>query len=133
MDVFLKVLTDYKIIDFIIVGVGVFGLSLVVDRYRKLYKEYTLPAEDFMQKIMTMVESDRIEEAIALCGAHDKKPLAYVTKRILERSDRDDDAIEQSYNVATSEVAPKLSPFKVMIASSVAGFVGVTLEKIGTA
>lgn len=108
MDGFLKLLTDYKIVDFIIVGVGVFGLSLVVDRYRKLFREYTLPAEDFMQKIMTMIESDRVEEAITLCAAHDKKPLAYVTKRILERSDRDDDAIEQSYNVATSEVAPKL-------------------------
>ena len=108
MDVLLKLLTDYKIIDFIIVGVGVFGIALVVDRYKKLYKEYALPAEDFMQKIVQMIESDRVEEAITLCGAHDKKPIAYVTKRILERSDRDDDAIEQSYNVATSEVAPRL-------------------------
>lgn len=108
MDVLLKVLTEYKIIDFIIVGVGVFGLALVVDRYKRLYKEYALPAEDFIQKIVQMIESDRIEEAITLCGAHDKKPMAYVTKRILERSDRDDDAIEQSYNVATSEIAPRL-------------------------
>lgn len=108
MDVLLKLLTDYKIIDFIIVGVGVFGIALVVDRYKKLYKEYALPAEDFIQKIVQMIESDRVEEAITLCGAHDKKPMAYVTKRILERSDRDDDAIEQSYNVATSEVAPRL-------------------------
>jgi biopolymer transport protein ExbB/TolQ len=109
MDTFMKILVDFKVIDFIIGAMGAFGLALIIERFRALYFSYSLKAEAFMAKVMRLVEDDNVEEAIALCGASGKKPLAIVVKRILERSDREDSAIEASLDIAASEVAPRLS------------------------
>lgn len=108
MDGFLAFLNNYKIIDFCIVGVGMFGMYLTFDRYRALFNEYALAAEPFMKQVMSLVEQDKIEEAITFCSANEKKPLAYITKRILEKSDRDDEAVNTALDIASSEIAPKL-------------------------
>jgi biopolymer transport protein ExbB len=108
MDTVLNFLNNYKIIDAWIVGVGVYGMYLIYDRYRSLFVECALPAEPFLKQVMTLIDQDKIEEAITFCTANEKKPLAYVTKRVLEKSDRDDHAIESSLDIAASEVAPKL-------------------------
>lgn len=108
MDGVLSFLANYKIIDACIVGMGFYGIYLIYDRYKALYIEYTLPAEPFMKQVMGLVEQDKIEEAITFCTANQKKPLAHVIKRVLEKSDRDDDAIEGSLDIASSEIAPKL-------------------------
>jgi biopolymer transport protein ExbB/TolQ len=108
MDIILKVLVDYKIVDACIILVGVFGFALVIDRFKALYMDLAMPTEQFMKQVMGMVEQDKIEEAITFCAANDKKPLAYVVKRVLETSDREDSAIESSLDIAASEVAPKL-------------------------
>ena len=108
MDTVLSFINNYKIVDMFIVLVGIFGLYLVFDRYRALYVEYAMPAEPFVNQILKLIDQDKIEEAITLCAANEKKPLAHVTKRILEKSDRDDHAIEASLDIAASEVAPKL-------------------------
>jgi len=104
----LSFINNYKLIDMCIVGTGVFGLYLVYERYRVLFREYALPAEPFLKQVLTLVEQDKIEEAITFCSANEKKPLAYIVKRVLEKSDRDDQAIESSLDIASSEVAPKL-------------------------
>ncbi len=108
MDAVLSFLNNYKIIDGFIVAVGMFGMYLLLDRFRALYFEYSLPSGPFMKQVMTLIEQDKIEEAITFCSANEKKPLAYVTKRILERSDRDDSAVESSLDIAAAEIAPKL-------------------------
>lgn len=108
MDSVLSFLNNYKIIDMWIVAVGVFGIYLVFDRFRALFVEYALPAEPFLKQVMTLIEQDKLEEAITFCSANEKKPLAYITKRILERSDRDEGAIESSLDIAAAEVAPRL-------------------------
>ena len=108
MDNVLSFLNNYKIIDAFILIVGLFGVYLVFDRYRVLFMEYAMPAEPFLKQVMTLVEQDKIEDAITFCAANEKKPLAYVTKRILEKSDRDDQAIETALDIAASETAPKL-------------------------
>lgn len=109
MDAVLTFLNNYKIIDGCIVAVGMFGIYLLFDRYRALYFGYSLPAVPFMKQVITLIEQDKIEEAITFCTANDKKPLAYVTKRILERSDRAEADIESSLDIAASETAPKLT------------------------
>lgn len=108
MDVVLSFLNNYKIIDMFIVVVGLFGFYVIVDRWRALYHEYSMPAEPFLKQVLSLIEQDKLEEAITFCAANEKKPLAYVTKRILEKSDRDDGAIESSLDIAASEVAPRL-------------------------
>jgi biopolymer transport protein ExbB len=108
MDGVLSFLNNYKIIDIFIVLVGVFGMLVIADRWRALFLEYTLPVEPFLKQVLSLIEQDKLEEAITFCSANEKKPLAYVTKRILEKSDRDDHAIESSLDIAASEVAPRL-------------------------
>ena len=44
MDSFLAFLNNYKIIDFCIAGVGIFGIVLIFDRFKALYVERALPA-----------------------------------------------------------------------------------------
>ncbi len=108
MDAVLNFLNNYKIVDMCIVGIGFFGIYLVVDRYRALFFDYALPADPFLKQVMTLVEQDKIEEAITFCTANEKKPLAYVTKRLLEKSDRDDQAMDTAIDIAASETAPRL-------------------------
>ncbi len=108
MDNVLNFLVDYMVADVCIAGVGLYGFVLIYDRFKALYVDYSLPAEPFMKQIMTLIEQDKVDEAITFCAANEKKPLAFVVKRVLERSDRDEKAIEQSLDIAASEVAPKL-------------------------
>lgn len=108
MDSVLTFLNTYKIIDMCIGVVGLFGLFVIVDRWRALYFEMSLPVEPFLKQVLSLIEQDKLEEAITFCAANEKKPLAYVTKRILEKSDRDDSAVDSSLDIAAAEVAPKL-------------------------
>lgn len=109
MDAFLKFVIDHQLLDVAMLGMGAFGVALISERVKALYLDYSINAPAFMGKIMKLVEEDKIDEAITFCSANEKKPLAYVVKRILEKSDRDDGAIDQSLDIAASEMAPKLS------------------------
>ncbi len=109
MDALMKLVVDWYMIDIAIGLMGLFGVALMFERSKALYFDYALDADSFMAKIMKWVEDDKIDEAITYCAANEKKPLAHVVKRILERSDRDDKAIDQSLDIAASEVAPKLT------------------------
>jgi len=108
VDAVLSFLNNYKIIDAFILLVGLFGMYLTADRFRALFFEYSLPSDPFLKQVMALVDQDKIEEAITFCTANEKKPLAYVTKKILEKSDRDDKAMETALDIASSETAPKL-------------------------
>ena len=109
MDAFLKFVVDHQLLDVAMLGMGAFGIALISERVKALYFDYSLNAQEFVAKVIKLVEEDKVDEAITLCSANQKKPLAYVVKRILEKSDRDDGAIEQSLDIAASEMAPKLS------------------------
>jgi biopolymer transport protein ExbB len=109
MDALMKFATDNYAVDFCIGMMGLFALSLILERVKALYFDYSLKAEPFMNKVMKLVEEEKIDEAITFAAANKKKPLAHVIKRILERSDRDDAAIEHSLDIAASEVAPNLT------------------------
>ena len=104
----MKIAVDFKLVDLAIGLMGAFGIALIIERTKALYFGYSLNAEIFMSKVMRLVDDDKVEEAIALCGANQSKPLAFVVKRVLERSDRDDAAISATLDIAASEVAPKL-------------------------
>ena len=109
MDMLMKFVVDYYLIDAAIGMMGLFAVALTFERCKALYVDYALNAESFMSKILKHVEEDRIEDAITYCAANEKKPLAAVVKRVLERADRDDAAIDQSLDIAAAEVAPKLT------------------------
>jgi biopolymer transport protein ExbB len=108
MAALIEFLATYKIADIMIALIGLFGITVTIERFKALYVDYNLPSEPFMAQVMALLNSNRTEEAITFCSANAKKPLAMVIKRVLERSDRDSGSIEKSFDIATSEVAPKL-------------------------
>jgi biopolymer transport protein ExbB len=109
MDSLMKFAVDNYLIDVCILSMGLFGATLIAERIKALFFDYSIKADPFMAKVMKLVEDDKVEEAITFCSANDKKPLAYVIKRVLERSDRDDQAIDHSLDIAASEMAPRLA------------------------
>lgn len=133
MDSMLSFLTNYKIVDMCIGVVGIFGLVLIFDRFKALYFDYALPADSFMKQVMNLIEQDKVEEAITFCGANEKKPLAYVVKRVLEKSDRDEQAMNQALDIAASEVGPRLmkSLGHLQMVSNVVTLIGLLGTVIG--
>ena len=109
MDALMKFAIDNYLIDVAIGMMGLFSLALIIERMKAFYFDYSINSKDFMARTMKFVEEEKIEDAISYSAANQKKPLAHVVKRILERSDRDDSAIEHSLDIAASEVAPSLS------------------------
>lgn len=133
MDALMKIAVDNYLIDVCIGMIGLFGIALIIERTKALYFDYSIKADEFMAKLMKMVEDEKVEEAITYCGANEKKPLAHVMKRILERSDRDEQAIEASLDIAASEVAPGLSRNLgyLSMCSNVATLVGLLGTVVG--
>lgn len=101
-------IADSGIPGFVIVAMGLSALALFIERGRALYLTYSIKTDEFMKQVKSLVLNDQIEEAITFCGANEKAPLAHVVKGVLERSDRDDDGINQGLDVALAEVIPHL-------------------------
>jgi biopolymer transport protein ExbB/TolQ len=133
MDALMKFAVDNYLLDVAIGLMGLFAFALIVERFKALYFEYSLKAEPFMQKIAKLVDEDKIEEAITFCAANEKKPLAQVVKRILERSDRDDEAIQHSLEIAASEVGPRITKnlSYLAMASNVVTLIGLLGTVVG--
>lgn len=108
MDNFLKLISEGGIPAYLILAMGLAGLALIVERGKTLYFDFSIKTDEFMEQVKAMLYKDQVEEAITYCSANGKAPLAHVMKSILERSDRDDNALHQGLDVALSEVIPQL-------------------------
>ncbi len=104
----LNIIETSGFIGYVIIAMGVFGLAVVADRVKALYFDYAIKTEEFMRQIQGLIMNNQIEEAVALAGTREKKPLAHVVRGILSRADRDDEAIQQGLDIALSEVIPLL-------------------------
>src|SRR6202453_1173464 len=133
MDAVLSFLTNYKIVDMCFGGVGIFGIVLIFEQFKALYFYYAFPADSFMKQVMNLIEQDKVEEAITFCGANEKKPLAYVIKKVLEKSDRDDRAMDSALDIAISEMGPRLmkSLGHLQMVSNVVTLIGLLGTVIG--
>lgn len=133
MDSVMKVMVDYYLIDAVIGAMGIFGIALIFERYKALFFTYSIEAKPFMSHVLKLVEEDKTEEAIAYCAANETKPLAYVIKRILERSDRDESSMNDSLDIAASEIAPGLTKNLTYLAmvSNVVTLIGLLGTVVG--
>ena len=100
---------DAGVFGYLIVGFGLFSAALLIDRIKALYFDLPLKTDVFMNQVRGLIEQDKIEDAITYCSANEKKPIAQVIKRLLERSDRDESSMHQAVDVGISEVAPKIT------------------------
>jgi biopolymer transport protein ExbB len=106
MSAFITFMNDSGFVGWLILVVGVGTGVLVTERIRALYFHYGINADEFMNKVQTLVLSRKTDEALVLCAQVESKPLAKAFKTILEKSDRDDETIFQAQDIAMSEAVP---------------------------
>ncbi len=109
MDDVLKFINDAGVVGWAIMLVGIGSIALMWERSQVLFFRFGMNTEDFMAKIQTLVLAKKSDEALVLCSQLKGKPLADAFKTILEKADRDDDAIFQAHDIAMSENVPKLT------------------------
>ena len=102
----LKFINDAGFIGWCILLVGVFSLGILIERTQVLYFKYGLNVDEFWSKVQSLALGKKIDEALMVCGQLPGKPLASAFKTILEKADRDDDAIFQAHDIAMSENIP---------------------------
>lgn len=104
----ITMVSDSGFTGIIIIFMGLSGLALIIERAKTLYFDYAIKTEDFMKQVKSLIMNDKVEEAITYCSANDHAPIAHVVKGVLERSDRDDEGINQGLDIALAEVIPEL-------------------------
>lgn len=105
----LQFINEAGFIGWCIMLVGVAGTALTVERAQVLYFKYGMNVDEFMNKVQTLVLARKTDEALVLCAQTPTKPLARAFKTILEKADRDDDAVFQAHDIAMSENIPQLT------------------------
>lgn len=105
----LQFINDAGVVGWCIMLVGFGSLALVFERANVLYFKYGMNTTDFMSRIQTLVLARKADEALVVCSQMRGKPLADAFKTILEKADRDDDAIFQAHDIAMSENVPQLT------------------------
>ncbi|MCB0394952.1 MAG: MotA/TolQ/ExbB proton channel family protein [Bdellovibrionales bacterium] len=129
MESIFKFIVDSGFAGFVILALGLFGLVLVVERVKFLFKDSSLDAELFLNQVKSLVREDKVEEAVNFCAANDRSPVAYVTRAILQRSDRGSRAMEEAQDIAVNDMIPTMTKnlgYLTMIAnvSTLVGLLG---------
>lgn len=109
MNAFFGFVNDSGVVGWCIMLVGFASLGLMFERAYALYYKYNLNSEELMSKVQALIIDRKYEEALLLCAQIPDKPLALSFKAILEKSDRDDDAIFQAHDIAMAENMPRLT------------------------
>ncbi len=105
---FLKYLQESGYHGVIFITIALFALVISFERIKVLYFKYNLNAELFMEKIKGYIMADKIEEAINYAQSHAHHPVGHITKSVLSRANRDDEAIQQSLDISMSESIPNV-------------------------
>ena len=108
MESILQLVTENSIVEFLICCMGVVSIALIFERVKALYFDYTIKSEQFYLQVKSLILDDKIDDAITFCSTNKKALLAHVTKSILERSDRDENSINQGLDISLSEIIPLL-------------------------
>lgn len=106
MGALIEFLNASGVVGWCIMLLGIASLALVIERFQVLYFRYGMNVDDFMTKVQTLVLARKTDEALVLCAQMPSKPLANAFKNILEKSDREDDAIFQAHDISMSETVP---------------------------
>jgi biopolymer transport protein ExbB/TolQ len=105
----LQFINDAGFVGWCIMLVGFGALALVCERAYVLYYKFGMNTEEFMTKVQTLILARKADEALVLCSQLNGKPLANSFKTILEKADRDDNAIFQAHDIAMAENVPHLT------------------------
>jgi biopolymer transport protein ExbB len=102
----LSLINDAGIVGWLIMFVGLGSIAICIERISVLYFKYGMNVEEFTTRIQTLVLARKTDEALVLCAQMKGKPLANAFKNILEKADREDDAIFQAHDISMAETVP---------------------------
>jgi biopolymer transport protein ExbB/TolQ len=105
----LQFISDAGIVGWFILLVGIGAMALMVERAYVLYFKFGMNVDDFWTKIQTLVLARKSDEALVVAAQLAPKPIPSAFKTILEKADRDDDAIFQAHDNAMAETVPQLT------------------------
>ncbi len=108
MENLIKMIVDGGVPAYLIVTMGIVALALIFERAKVLYFDYSIKTDEFMGQVKNLIMNDQVDDAITYCAANDHSPLAHVVKGVLERSDRDEESINQGLDIALAEIIPNL-------------------------
>ncbi len=109
MDSILKMISDSGTAGYAIVAFAVVALGLSLERIKALFIDLNLKSDSFMKQLHSLLIADQIEEAVTFCEANKKKPMAHIIKSVLDRADRDEESMKKSFEIAFTEVMPKVT------------------------
>jgi biopolymer transport protein ExbB len=109
MTAILQFVNDSGVVGWFIMLVGFAGIALIIERSQVLYFKYGMNVDEFMTRVQTLVLARKSDEALVVCAQMPDKPMAKAFKTILEKADRDDDAIFQAHDIAMAETVPQLT------------------------
>lgn len=106
MNGILQFINDAGVVGWVIMLTGIGSIAIIAERTSALYFKYGMNVEEFMTKVQTLVLAKKVDEALVLCAQMNGKPLAGAFKNILEKADREDDAIFQAHDISMAETVP---------------------------
>jgi len=92
-----------------IFAMGLFAIVLIVERVQVLYLKFALDVDGFTTKLKGLILGDKIGEALNFASSHAHTPHGRVAKALLERANRDDEAIQQALDISLSESVPLIT------------------------
>lgn len=106
---FITFMNDAGVVGWAIFGIGMSVFALVSERGFALYYKVSVKGDELYTKIRNLISARKTDEALGLCHEMEEKPLASAFRTILEKADRDDDAIFQAHDIALAENIPALT------------------------
>ncbi len=105
----IQFIIDAGFVGWCILFTGICAAALIVERVQTLYYKYSMNSKELASKVEGLVMANKVDEAIVLCAQFENKPFAKAFKTILEKSDRDDEALYQAQDIAFAENIPQFS------------------------
>ncbi|MCE3010432.1 MAG: MotA/TolQ/ExbB proton channel family protein [Proteobacteria bacterium] len=109
MNTVLQFISDSGFVGWCIMLVGIASLALIGERAYVLYFKFGMNVDEFWNKVQTLVLARKSDEALVVAAQLQAKPIPAAFKTILEKADRDDDAIFQAHDIAMAETVPQFT------------------------
>lgn len=92
----------------IILGMGAFGISIIIERGYYLIRRSAFKPEVFMQEILRLINGNEVEAALRLCQRNDRMALSSVLKSALREANGGPDRIQNAVDEESLNIIPRL-------------------------
>jgi biopolymer transport protein ExbB/TolQ len=100
---------DSGFVGWTIMATGLFAMAITAERFKKLFFDYHIDAKTFSARIQNFIHNRKFSEALLICEGLQKKPLAHAFRTILQKADREEEALYQASDIALAENTPLFS------------------------